>query len=296
MLCCRPSNHYYFLFIAAATVAVAMGSLPRFIPHLPALQPASSTPVRVIASPLRPPLTAVSLGSTAGLLHPPAASVSRTPPVIADSSLLPSEDAMPLVSTEVPTSVPTAPAGVLMGDGLAPLPQKLIKCILQLEFIISYHGGSASPSKGPVTDIAVWVQCYATLVSTLSIQYPNKAPEFTAYLATIVRCQRDYEGPAWVLYDWAFRRRVEATKDLQWSVINTSLFNMCFGGRARRHTLCQLYLSEQHTANACPRRVVALGYAQPLIYYISGLDLRGDLPSDLPCSPEASSGARSCIH
>ena len=132
-----------------------------------------------------------------------------------------------------------------MRDGLAPLPQTLVKRILQLEFVEmadllpeawlleeTTMEAQLRRQKGPVTDIAVWVQCYATLVSTLSIQYPDKVPEFMAYLATIVRCQRDYEGPAWVLYDRAFQRRVEATKDLHW--FNTLLFNMCFGGRACR--------------------------------------------------------------
>ena len=78
--------------------------------------------------------------------------------------------------------------------------------------------------KGPVTDILVWVQCFVTLVSTLSLQYPGKVPEFMAYLATIVRCQRDYGGPAWVLYDRAFRRRVEAMKDLNCIMSGAELY------------------------------------------------------------------------
>ena len=65
-----------------------------------------------------------------------------------------------------------------MGDGLAPLPQKLIKRILHLEFVEmadllpeawlleeTTMEAQLHRQKGPVTDIAVWVQCYATLVS-----------------------------------------------------------------------------------------------------------------------------------
>ena len=70
-----------------------------------------------------------------------------------------------------------------------------------------------------------------------------------------------------MLYDRAFRRRAEATKNLNWSVVNTSLFNLCFGGRARRKVICQICLSEQHTANTCPKSVLALG--QPLLYSAS---------------------------
>ena len=61
------------------------------------------------------------------------------------------------------------------------------------------------------------------------------------------------------LYDRAFRRRAEVTKDLNWSVVNTSLFNLRFGDRARRRDICQVCLSESHGSERCPRRVLALG-------------------------------------
>ena len=66
-----------------------------------------------------------------------------------------------------------------------------------------------------------------------------------------------------MLYDRAFRQRAEATKDLNWPVVNTSLFNLCFEGRAWCRVICQIFLSKQHSANACPKRVFALG--QPLL-------------------------------
>ena len=107
--------------------------------------------------------------------------------------------------------------------------------------------------KGPVTDILLWVQCFAMFAGALATTFPDKVPELMAYMTTIVRCHRDYKGPAWVLYDRAFRRRAEATKDMNWSVMNTSLFNICFG------MICQVCLSESHTTERCPRRVVPLG-------------------------------------
>ena len=80
-------------------------------------------------------------------------------------------------------SVPSAPvavAGVLLGDGLAPLPPKLIKRIQQLEFVEmadllpeawlleeSTMEAQLRRQKGPVTDILVWVQCFAMFASTL---------------------------------------------------------------------------------------------------------------------------------
>jgi len=149
------------------------------------------------------------------------------------------------------TMSPAVPAGLFMGDSLAPLPAKLVKKIQALEFVEmanllpeawlleeSVVEAQFQRQKGPVTDILVCIQCYSVLVSTLSLCYPDKVLELMAYMATIVRCQKDYDGPSWVLYDRAFWRRAEVTKDLNWLAVNTSLFNLCFGGRVRRRSIC----------------------------------------------------------
>ena len=74
--------------------------------------------------------------------------------------------------------------------------------------------------KGPITDILLWVQCFASLASVLASAYPSKTQELMAYLATIVRYHREFESPSWVIYDRAFRRHAEATQDLNWSKVN----------------------------------------------------------------------------
>ena len=176
-------------------------------------------------------------------------------------------------ATAVPAAVASpAMVGHLLGEGIAPLPPKLVKKITSLEFVEmadllpeawlleeTAMEAQLRRQRGPVTNILTWVQCFATFTSTLATVHPGKTPEMMAYMPNIVRCHRDYEGPAWVLYDRAFQRRAEVTKDLNWSVVNTSLFNLCFGGRARRRNICQVCLSESHVSERCPRRVLALG-------------------------------------
>ena len=169
------------------------------------------------------------------------------------------------------TPASAVPAGLFMGDSLAPLPAKIVKKIIVLEYVEmadlllkawlleeSVMEAQLQRQKGLITDILTWVQCYSVLVSTLSLPYPDKVPELMAYLSTIIRCQRDYNSP-WVLYDRAFRSRAKVTQDLNRSVVNTSLFNLCFGGRTRRCYICQLYLSEQHCSEGCPRRLLTIG-------------------------------------
>ena len=57
-----------------------------------------------------------------------------------------------------------------------------------------------------ITDIAQWTQCFAGYVSVLATKYPKYVPEMMAYLATIVKCARDFDGVAWAHYDRAYQR------------------------------------------------------------------------------------------
>ena len=47
----------------------------------------------------------------------------------------------------------------------------------------------------PVTSIQLRVQCYTPLVAVLAQEQPTQAPlHFMAYLATIIRAHRNFEG------------------------------------------------------------------------------------------------------
>ena len=41
--------------------------------------------------------------------------------------------------------------------------------------------------RGPVTEILLWVDCFATMVSVLSTRYPDKMPQLMAYQQTIIK-------------------------------------------------------------------------------------------------------------
>ena len=175
------------------------------------------------------------------------------------------------------------PAAMFMGDGLVPVPERIVAKILKLEFVemqdlIPETWSEGGPSeefqkffgkrrRAPVTDILRWVQCFAAMVSVLSQHHSNLLPEFMAYLAIIVKCQHDYEGIGWLQYDRAFRRQAAVSKDLHWSRINTSLFSLCFTGKARARTICQICMSSDHATAQCPEGPYGscwpLGFGQP---------------------------------
>ena len=57
------------------------------------------------------------------------------------------------------------------------------------------------PTRLPITDISRWAERCAIMATILYTRFPDKAPEFWAYLATIVHAERNYEGQRLVTYD-----------------------------------------------------------------------------------------------
>ncbi len=111
---------------------------------------------------------------------------------------------------------------------------------------------SSGAKRPPVTSISLWLERFSVMAAILAIRFPEKAPEFLAYQASIVRAERNYEGCQWVLYDRQYRREALARRDLNWSVPNTRLYNEAFTGRARAIPRCSYCLSDDHLANNCP--------------------------------------------
>ena len=162
-------------------------------------------------------------------------------------------------------------AGVYVGEGLPPVPEKLAAKIWAWKFVDMaemlpecWHEpakdeestSSSTPTVQPrrrkkVTDINVWLQCYALYTSVLATQDPEAIPELLAYLITILRVSQDFAGSAWVNYDSAFRRQADVTGDRKWSCINPSMYSIYFAGQARKVARCNICLSSQHSTKDC---------------------------------------------
>ena len=123
------------------------------------------------------------------------------------------------VATVMPASAITPAAtqigSIFLGEGICPLPEHIRKKILNLEYVdmadlrpeswlMASDTDNANNSlaslfrhrKQPVTDIAVWVQCYSSLVSVLVELYPQFIKHFMAYLSTIVMGAKGREHSA----------------------------------------------------------------------------------------------------
>lgn len=213
-----------------------------------------------------PPSIAVSWVPTFSASSSLPTTVVSTPATVA--SLTPAVTTLMPATPSLVSAAVGVPAGTYLGEGLLPVPDKLVQKIVRLEFIemrdlmpetwLREEDASNTTLSWPrrrltpVTDILQWLQCYAALVGVLSRAYPTMVPEFMSYQATIIKCARDFDGLAWAQYDRAYRRQVAQTKDLRWSRLNPTLYSLCFAGKAKRHIVCSLCLSDNHASENCP--------------------------------------------
>ena len=75
-------------------------------------------------------------------------------------------------------------------------------------------------------------------------------PEMLACMLIVMWAQREYEEPAWHLYDEVFRDKVAATDNQKWSKIDTHIYNQIFTGQARG--CCVPIVVLRHDTEECP--------------------------------------------
>ena len=195
-------------------------------------------------------------GLIGGAKVPSGASVSTTLsalPPSAGASLFPGSD------------------GEYIGDGLPPVPAKVAARIrrgefvemgeLLPEFMASQRDDDPEGKHEPkirrsrkVTDILTWVKCFGKYASVRARHAPHLFSELMAYMGAIITASQDYAGLAWVRYDAAYRRQAAITGNTRWSMINSTLYTICFTGRATPMPRCELCFATTHTAKDCAQQ------------------------------------------
>jgi len=69
-----------------------------------------------------------------------------------------------------------------------------------------------------------------------------------AYMGAIITASQDYAGLTWVRYDATYCRQAAIIGNTQWSVINSTLYTICFTGRATSMPRCKLCFAMTKTA------------------------------------------------
>ena len=171
----------------------------------------------------------------------------------------------PTAVSSVPSGPAPSTADLARLPGFGSVPPKLVKRIVEKEFVDIWEllpeswqlesEGTCCHSKrlrrSLVTDIGLWTQCYATMAAILSSAYPEKAPHLFAYLRTVIKASRTFEGSAWASYDVAYRLQAANRGSLDWGVVDPALYNEAFAGRAKVVPRCRYCLADTHGSQEC---------------------------------------------
>ena len=203
-----------------------------------------------------------------GVMPPNADLPALLPALTGPPAQAPTPPALPINAIPLSQPMSDAQAGLYLGAGIVPIPANLARKIWNLEYVElsqllpeawlfedqprNHCCEKKQTRKAEIKSIFVWLQAYGTLVSVLCHRFPGKIAQLMAYQATIVRCYSDFEGDGWMAYDRAFRRQMAAVRSLDWSELNSTLYNLCFAGRAKRDMVCASCLSRNHKTADCP--------------------------------------------
>ena len=161
----------------------------------------------------------------------------------------------------------------ILGEGLPPIPAKLIAKIQKGEFVdmaellrnnieaerrrskengASTSNVQAAQSRREVLDILSWVQCVGMYTAIVLQVNPEKFQQLLAYQTMLLREARRCGGAGWQTYDTMFRQQVANSLSADWSKLNSSLYAVNFlANQNRRGKTCQYCLETDHLSLDC---------------------------------------------
>ena len=107
-----------------------------------------------------------------------------------------------------PTESQQISAGVQVGAGLPPVPDKLAERITRWEYVDmadivavlwplpNIPEGISSKRRRQIQDINLWLQCFATFITVMASKFPEYTPQLLVYMVTILKASQEYEGAA----------------------------------------------------------------------------------------------------
>ena len=98
----------------------------------------------------------------------------------------------------------------------------------------SWLSSSAKKSRRKVEDIVAWSETFTIYCLILTSYFPHRWKDLTTYKLLILRTHRHFSGRAWRSYDIAFRQHAAASKLVDWSSMNSELFNFHTAGASVR--------------------------------------------------------------
>ena len=95
-----------------------------------------------------------------------------------------------------------------------------------------------------------WASAYMAVMASNG----HNIVHMCAYFSVILKASREFSGNMWAIYDANYRQKAEATRNKDWSAIDTTYFSQCFTGKARKVEGCSNCGSLKHETTECPRK------------------------------------------
>ena len=113
---------------------------------------------------------------------------------------------------------------------------------------------SRKPKKRALTAFHEWARCFCVYSHHLAAHQPLRGHDLIAYLYLIATCHAEYQLPACLAYDVAFRRKAGRFKLASWGNIDPQLYAKAFTGvgKAKPRAWCESCLTGQHSTSDCP--------------------------------------------
>ena len=70
-------------------------------------------------------------------------------------------------------------------------------------------------------------------MAVISRKQPGRIPDLLAYETLIIEAHMEYSGDAWLGYDIRFRQCAATDTTKNWAIIDPTLWNLAFSGKAR---------------------------------------------------------------
>ena len=88
------------------------------------------------------------------------------------------------------------------------------------------------PKHQETISIVEWLQCFGIYIAVITHTKPHRTVDLLGYQNLIVQGYLKYQEGCWADYDRHFRQKASASPVLEWSAIDTTLWNLAFSGRA----------------------------------------------------------------
>lgn len=110
--------------------------------------------------------------------------------------------------------------------------------------------------KKKITDFQAWVEALMVFVAIKCRRSNPEVAGIMAYGVVMSQTAREHSLERWTMYDRKYRESAGATKEVDWSRLNSSLWNRCFSGQPINsgQKLCSVCNFSGHSAWECPTR------------------------------------------